>query len=295
MANFEITFNINGNGITNPSHVTENFFDLTFNESNQSPIDNFLEKIDEFNILIGHLCNPSTLLSEKIKITNYNLILLGQISCVESYIREIFRKLILIDKHSFSACSSLMLTFTAANNYEKEILPEALMELYSFASKKNITEALKNLLDIKGNLTINLENILIEFEKICQLRHCMIHRFGKLGSNNALKLGIEKHIECLEKPLSLNDTYLFDTYNTCRNVGLILNNYLFKKIMNRTVEEDYWSWNFNKDKKLFTKYYDIFQSLAHPDNPMLTKKNYYDNFRNEKKQFELSNRRKKNV
>ena len=65
--------------------------------------------------------------------------------------------------------------------------------------------------------------------------------------------------------------------------------------MNRTVEEDYWSWNFNKDKKLFTKYYDIFQSLAHPDNPMLTKKNYYDNFRNEKKQFELSNRRKKNV
>jgi hypothetical protein len=88
MANFEITFNINGNGITNPSHVTENFFDLTFNESNQSPIDNFLEKIDEFNILIGHLCNPSTLLSEKIKITNYNLILLGQISCVESYIRK---------------------------------------------------------------------------------------------------------------------------------------------------------------------------------------------------------------
>jgi hypothetical protein len=219
MANFEITFNINGNGITNPSHVTENFFDLTFNESNQSPIDNFLEKIDEFNILIGHLCNPSTLLSEKIKITNYNLILLGQISGVESYIREIFRKLILIDKHSFSACSSLMLTFTAANNYEKEILPEALMELYSFASKKNITEALKNLLDIKGNLTINLENILIEFEKICQLRHCMIHRFGKLGSNNALKLGIEKNKQLFAKPFnSKNGDKLMGYTNSTVNI-----------------------------------------------------------------------------
>lgn len=288
MANFEISFNINANGITNPTHVTEDFFDIGFRESEKSPIDNFLDKMDEFNMLIGHLSNPVISLNNKIKITNYNLILLGQISSVESYIREIFRKIILIDKHSFNICSSLSLTFAAANNYSKEILPEALMEQYSFASKKNITEGLKNLLDLKGNLTVELENILIEFEKICQLRHCMIHRFGKLGSNNAIKLGIEKHIECLEKPLSLNDRHLYDTYNTCRNLGLVINNYLFKKILNRTAEEDYWKWNYNQDKKLFVKYYNIFQSEIHPDNTIVGVKDYYINLRREKQQFDLN-------
>ena len=56
---------------------------------------------------------------------------------------------------------------------------------------------------------------------------------------------MEKHLECLEKPLSLNDTHLYHTYITCRNLGLVINNYLFKKIPNRTVENDYWNGSIN--------------------------------------------------
>lgn len=61
---------------------------------------------------------------------------------------------------------------------------------------------------------------------------------------------MEKHLECLEKPLSLNDTHLYHTYITCRNlglviIGLVINNYLFKKIPNRTVENDYWNGSIN--------------------------------------------------
>lgn len=55
---------------------------------------------------------------------------------------------------------------------------------------------------------------------------------------------MEKHLECLKKPLSLNDTHLYHTYITCRNLGLVINNYLFKKIPNRTVENDYWLWKY---------------------------------------------------
>lgn len=56
---------------------------------------------------------------------------------------------------------------------------------------------------------------------------------------------MEKHLECLEKPLSLNDTHLYHTYITCRNLGLVINNYLFKKMPNRTVENDYWNGSIN--------------------------------------------------
>ncbi len=262
---YEINFNVTKAVYSQVNNQTHTYFDTTYCENSLSPIDSFLNKINEFNKLIIHI-GLDTTLSSDLKVSTYNLVLLGQISAVESYIREIIRKLIISDEYSYHKCSSHNLSFGAAMNYDKSILPEALMEKHSMAGKYNITEALKEFLGISKGLTDDINKVLEDFNKVCQLRHCMIHRFGKLGSNNAIRLGLESHLECLEKPLALEQNHLYDTYNACSNVVIAINNFLFKKILTRTIENDVWTWDLRKDKAKFKVYFDLFISQSLPDN-----------------------------
>jgi hypothetical protein len=283
----EYKHKVNKNGSTNVSSATETFFDINYIESSESPIDSFFLNTKDLNIISATL-SISPALTKK----TYNLILLGQISAVESYIREVIRKLIINDEESKNTSSTAQLTYGAALNYSKEILPEALMESYSFASKKNILDALKTFLNIKGHFPIELTDALVEFERICQLRHCIIHRFGKLGSNNALKLGLDAHAQCLEKPLSLDTSHLLETYIVSENLVLLINNFLFKSILQRTVQIDgFWTWDFRKDKKKFTTYYNIFKSLQEPEIPNTDLKTAYLNLREYKKELIKKERR----
>lgn len=266
MAAVEYNYKVNEGGTTNTPSETETFFDTCYVEGDLSPIDNFFDNIKDLNILISTLTNIPSNLQKK----NFNLILLGQISAVESYLREIIRKLIINDEESKQKSSVMQLSYGAALKHTPEILPEALMEHVSFASKKNIESTFKEFLNlnIKGSPPIEISNALDEFEKICQLRHCVIHRFGKLGSNNALKLGIDVHAECLEKPLSLTETHLYDTYIICKNLVLVLNNYLFKSILQRTTLIDgFWTWDLRRDKRKFKRYYEIFKSIEASETP----------------------------
>jgi len=260
----EYNYKVNQGGTTNRPSETETFFDTCYVEGDFSPIDNFFDNTNDLNILIATLATIPSPLQK----TNFNLILLGQISAVESYLREIIRKLIINDEESKQTSSGMQLSYGAALNYNFEILPEALMEQVSFASKKNIINSFRDFLNIKGNHPDEVINALEEFEKICQLRHCVIHRFGKLGSNNALKLGIDVHAKCLEKPLSMKESHLYDTYIICKNLVLVLNSYLFKSILQRTTRIDgFWTWDLRKDKKKFRRYYKIFKSDRASESP----------------------------
>ena len=127
-------------------------------------------------------------------------------------------------------------------------------------------ESLKTFLGLKGHVPDELDKTLNEFEIICHLRHCVVHRFGKLGSSNAMKFGLDNHSNCLDKPISLDTDKLYDVNQICVNTVLVLNDYIFRRVLTRTTEPDYllWEWDFRKDKKEFTKYYDLFNSTLKP-------------------------------
>jgi hypothetical protein len=282
---------VNEGGTTNRPSETETFFDTCYVENDLSPIDNFFDNTKDLNILISVLSTIPSHLQKK----NFNLILLGQISAVESYLREIIRKLIIHDIESKQTSAGMQLSYGAALNYTLEVLPEALMEQVSFASKKNIINTFKDFLNIKGHLPNEVSEALEEFEKICQLRHCVIHRFGKLGSNNALKLGIDVHAECLEKPLSLEEYHLYDTYIICKNLVLVLNSYLFKSILQRTtVIDGFWTWDLRKDKKKFRGYYKIFKSDRASETPAGTLNLAYQALKEYYEEERLGNTRRRN-
>lgn len=254
---------------------THQLFDKTYRESNLSAIDTFFYKTQDLVKLLG---NTTT-------IPNHlgNLIVLGYVSAVESYFREMIRKIIVVDGAARKACESQSLTYAAALIYTQEQLPEALLENCSFASKKNIVDAIRTFIGLKGHMPNDVDEILGHFSKVCQLRHCIIHRFGRLGSKNMIELGLSAHKDFLEKPLKLDDfNKLEEIFLVCNSTVKVINNFLFQKIMTRTVEEKIvnWHWDLRQDKTEFQKYYEIFASIINPPIPSTTLQKAYYEFKN---------------
>jgi len=264
--------------VNSSSQVTEfethDLFDENYNESDSSAIDTFFEKTQDLIKLLG--------IPEKPILPNMaNLIVLGYVSAVESYFREIIRKIIIIDKVAQESCENQSLTYGAALIHSQEMLPEALLENCSFASKKNIIDAMRTFVAIKGNIPNNIDEILEHFSKVCQLRHCIVHRFGRLGSKNMIGLGLSKHKDYLEKPLKLDFDKLNGIFLVCNSTVKVINNFLFQKIVARTVTNEVieWRWNFVEDKNEFEKYYNIFASIKEPPESNTTLQDTYNEFK----------------
>lgn len=233
---------------------TEKMFDSNYSESDSSAIDTFIEKTKELNRLFS--LKPLELPPHLA-----NLILLGYVSAVESYLRMLLRQLICIDEPSRCRCESQLIKFGAAISYDHEMLPESLLENFSFISKKSIRDAFSKLLEI-GNIPSDVDDTLDRYEIVCQARHCIVHRFGHLGANNAIELGLSSHKEFLNKPIKLNFDLLQEMLLICTNSVKVINNFLFQKILLRTADKNkaLWKWDYRKDKKMFEKYFNLFYS-----------------------------------
>jgi hypothetical protein len=193
-----------------------------------------------------------------------NLVLLGYVSAVEGYFRQIIRELVNLDSDVKANCRLVQVNFGATYYGAKEMLPESLMDGVSFTSKKNIINTCKNLLDIPLLASTRLAKPLEDFDSICQLRHCVVHRFGKVGATNAIKLGLHGagFNECIEKPIAMSFASIQKASKVSVNLIKVVNQYLWEQIMKRSMENksnsNAWSWDYRKDKKLFKKYIGLF-------------------------------------
>ena len=167
------------------------------------------------------------------------------------------------------------------------------MEGVSLASTKNVVSELKSLCNISlmrndGSVPDALKHLFHNFEAICQVRHCGIHRFGKLGSQQALWLGMARHKPLLEKPLALTVKHLQDIAEALEALIYAVNSHCFADILKKTyiagptgrdkkLYETAWEFDWAVDEKRFNVYYDIFASLG-GSQPSATAKQLYDAF-----------------
>lgn len=263
---------------------TELLFCQSHKDPCLSPIDEFLENSNALNKLWVTKPNIEPILA--------NVIFQGYFSAVESYIRALVRALVKNDHYSLKIVESKNITFGAALHHNKNFLPEALMDTFSFVSSENIIDTFRNLIDIK----LSLDEITIkEFDKICELRHCCVHRFGKLGAKNAMALGLNTHGKLFEKPLKLKSSDLQDLSLAFRSVVKTINNCVYKAVLDRTYSTDVigkgaakrlpdvmWKGTYNEDKTNFKKYYKIFSSKIEKSPSSMS---LYNSFIEEKKRL----------
>ncbi|HGW4087286.1 TPA: hypothetical protein ACNIDP_005184 [Klebsiella michiganensis] len=272
MAKNTKTFNYNVSGARSASSIKSmTFFDGNYSEPEQSPIDLFQQKkTSNMKLLGANLLNAesgdyiplATTLSQEWR-QLANLVVLGLVSSVESYFRCLIRRLLNIDEHSRKHSYSSMLTYGAALHHQKILLPEALLENASFTSSANIVKSLNSFIDINlgGYAKIpTLLSVFTDYDIICHLRHCVVHRAGLLGSNNALALGFDEYSELLEKPLAINFSTVQEIAVVCDNLVKEVNDKLFADILARTVKEFGWKGDLRSDKIFFKKYFDLFSN-----------------------------------
>ena len=207
----------------NPVFNTELLFDKDYKQSLDSPIDEFLKRLLALNKLAPKPAEFDAIQGQ--------LVFLGVIAAVESYLRTLFRKIISIDESSQTHVHEKDVSFGAALHLSKELLPEAILERISFISEKSITSAMRDLLAVKGNFPSNVNTAIIDYARVCELRHCAVHRFGKLGTGNAIALGLEKHKSLLEKPLNLNYVSLQNVIAISTCLVKTINNFLFNEML----------------------------------------------------------------
>lgn len=261
-------------GDITPSQSSQKFdtvelFDKEASHPASSPVDQFIENSKRLSLL--YLNEPvRSAYTRDVGV----VMLLGHASAVESYLRALIRGLVTIDDHCRRLVEPLDVSYAAAIYHDKSMLPEALLEGVSFISGMNVSRTLKEFCGITGmgdSIPKELEPVFQTYDRICQLRHCCVHRFGRLGVKNAQRLGLDEHQELLEKPLNISIDSLEDISAALQRFVLAINSYVFRDVMRRTVEnsphcpqrkpqryKSPWTLDFSDDNARFKRYYDLF-------------------------------------
>jgi hypothetical protein len=261
---------------------TASWFDAAHVPVVESPIDEFRRNFAEINKIYLQAQQRN----EYVPMLG-SLVYLGMVSAAEGYFRSLFRRLIRQDPACEARAATRTVTYGAAIHHDRELLPESLLEGVSLASAKSVCGELTSLCGIKVPST--LDQLFQNFETISQVRHCGIHRFGKLGSQQALKLGIDQHKPLLEKPLSLQVEQLQEIADALQALIHAVNSLCFSEILKRThiaspagreKEKEYqevWQKDWSADEERFSSYYEVFASKnsRHPSPPV---KDVYDSF-----------------
>ena len=240
---------------------TSQFFLPNYSEPNLSPVDQYIENNRVLNLI------P---LSGSYSKEMASIIILGYMSAVESYLRAVCRGVIGIDEHAQKLVEKMEITYAAAVYHDRQHLPEALFESTSLANPYNIKSILREYIGIKGNLPSDVRAVLVEFSKVCEIRHCCVHRFGKLGAKNAIRLGLSLHSSFLEKPFIISQNDLEEISHILRAVVNTINRFVYECLLERMarnqdsngigVYSENWTWNYNRDKRRFLRYYNLFRT-----------------------------------
>ena len=233
----------------NPTLSTATLFDVTHVESHHSAIVQYLERLTAINLLTP---DPSAF-----DPLQAQLILLGVVAAVESYFRTVLRRLITLDPDCQNCAEDQTVTFGAAMHLSKPMMPEALLERVTFLSEASLVEAIRQFVGVKGNLPPDLLATFRDYAHVCQLRHCAVHRFGKLGVKNAIFLGLKAHKPSLEKPLILTYPALQSAIAIATGAVKTSNNFLFNEVLSRLPAAT-WSNTWRRDKREFMPYYSLF-------------------------------------
>lgn len=233
-----------------PLLETHLIFDVEARPFSGSPIDEFTTRLRVINSLAPMPTRFDPQLGQ--------LVLLGAVAAVESFLRALFRRCIVLDDVCRAAAMKRDISYAAALHLNPDLLPEAILERISFTSADNIQKACRELLGISGDFSSAFTKALEDYIRVCHLRHCVVHRFGKLGASNAVHLGIDAHCDLLERPMRLDYASLQTSIAVADCFARVFNSFVFNAIVSRMFDVNLCG-DYSRDGPIFRRYYAIFR------------------------------------
>jgi hypothetical protein len=166
------------------------------------------------------------------------LFLVGIISSTENYFRDIFSRIIHICPIAKASSSDQSISFGSVLWHDGVNFERAAFEHISFADSKTIVSNCKKFIsyDLKAS------TMLKEFDKVCELRHGIVHANSLLPGKNAITLQITSRASQTLR-IKIDFPQIQECAAICNTLVTAINGELFNEISNR------WSsrWIFSDD------------------------------------------------
>lgn len=208
-----------------------------------------------------------------------NSILLNIISITESYVRDIITKVCNICPISRNNSANTQIPL-ATSLWHREEVVRTIFQHKSFSSKKDIVNFLRTTIQLqfREDESWPLNSILDEYQKLCEIRHSVIHNFGRLAANNGIALEIEKPNRKSEYKIKVELSQVQSAIDVCTNMVIEINQELFYEMCRRWICQ--WSnkptWDYRRDKANWKEIWDIFYSKLDESNNRIPNKKSID-------------------
>ena len=185
------------------------------------------------------------------------LLTIGVISAVEFYLRNVFGAVPAICPIARRHVEMTPIHAGATEFYKDSSMPHLLsgFDGESLADGKRIRAASEKFCGIKLSDDASVNKVIDDFDRMCELRHCLIHSRGYVGlkASNALRLSSRSPHKIL-----MDRAQVFEVLKISHNVVRGVNRFVAEQVADRWVDQGVLSGNWAEDKLAFTAFFRFF-------------------------------------
>lgn len=200
------------------------------------------------------------------------LLFVGLISSTENYFRDVLGFILSICPIAQANAADEKVQLGSLLWAEDHLQNRSAFEFFAFSSADSVRKAVTKFvnLPIKQNGTFDL--MLKEYDKLCELRHAVVHSGHIVAGKNAIRLGLTRSSSPLKVRIRYPD--LQQAGEVCTALVQAANNELFEAMIGRWATE--WrnvpSWNPSRESKLLSKLHNGFLSERDSQNNAIANK-----------------------
>lgn len=188
------------------------------------------------------------------------LLFVGLISATENYFRDILGLILSICPRAQAHAADEKVQLGSLLWAEDHLRNRSAFEFMAFSSADNIRKTVSNFACHQVRQNGSFDFMLKEFDKLCELRHAVVHSGHLVAGKNAIKLGLKRSTGVLRVQFEYADLQV--TGSVCTALIQAANNELYETLVGRWAED--WrklpGWDKADETKLFTKLLDGFTS-----------------------------------
>ena len=193
------------------------------------------------------------------------LAMIAVVSCVENYYRQIFSLIMQVCSHSQKISSSNNINLGSVIWHPNKEIERGAFEHTSLASAENIQTTAKKFIGMDFR-SLGLANILDEFDKVCELRHGVVHSGKTLAGKNGIKLQLPGSKDLTK--IKIEFAQFQELLAVCNALVVDSNRLMFEELIQRWATR--WrtapSWSPDFASKKFKKVWDMFYSVRDAQN-----------------------------
>lgn len=198
------------------------------------------------------------------------LLYVGIISKTENYIREILAECIRLCPICKKETANRNVSLGSMMWQKNGEFERGVFENISFSDSSAIKKELKNCLHVDIKKNDLLSELLDEFDRLCQMRHAIVHSSRVLAGKNAIQLSIPPSNEKLS--IKVEYAQLQECASICTACVMAFNLKLFEVMVHRWAVD--WRhlthfWDTEKEDEYFSIIWNVFSSVIDRENPEL--------------------------